>query len=440
MAGILNDFLQGIGQDIQNTANNLQSFQNSVQSTLNERIANAQNIALNKLTDSSGKNIFTPDSIANVSNLINKFKNSLDPRKSSPSTSLDGTGQVTSDFFSNLDAGSNYRVLVQGDSLQGLVGAKTPIIPMVLNLVAPPTAPNQNSAPMILLVTPKTWNRSVNKVQNNTYVRGGIKTERWGEEMDQITAEGDLAAFYTLDTGLTRFYRRLTPSYKNFMGLVQLYRNNGCSYGQTYPGSEVAPLSKNRIIDVGHVEILYGFELFRGTFESLTVREVADRPFTLTYSFVFNVSDSTSIHDILTQSTDQAAQQGVNNSSEIQLAPGQQLSSSTLSSADNQTIALRGQTTQQAQTLPPSANYGVLNLPTSVKQQLDLTDDITGITYRMKSQEDKNSYLSLVDQINQQIAAAQNLPPDQRNASITALQQSLNQIRSQYLTTITADK
>lgn len=437
---ILLSFANSVGTFIQGGADDLQNFANDTQKSLNDRVTNAQNIALNKLTDGKGQNIFTPDSIANVSNLINKFKSSLDPRKVPSTPSIDGSSQTNADFFSNLDAGSNYNVLVQGDTLKGLIGSKDPVIPLILNIVSAPTATDQNIQPLMLFVTPRSWSRTVNKVQNNNYVRGGIKTERWGEEMDQITAEGDLAGFYTQDTGLTRFYRRLTPSYQNFMQLVQYYRNNGCSFGQTYPGSEVAPLSKSRILDVGHVEILYGFELFRGTFDSLTVREAADRPFTLTYTFVFNVSDSTSIHDILTQSTDQAAQQGNDVSqSGITLAPGQQLQPSTLSSPDNQTIALRGQN-NQATPLPPSNAYGVLSLPDSVKQAIDLTDDVTGLTYRLKSAEDLASYNSLVSQINAQIVSAQNLPTDQRNASITALQQSLNQIRNTYLTTITSDK
>jgi hypothetical protein len=125
--------------------------------------------------------------------------------------------------------------------------------------------------------------------------------------------------FYTQETGLTRTYKRQTPSFTNLMNLIQIFRNNGCLYGNSYEGSEDAPSSNRRILDVGYIEILYGYELFRGTFDSFSITESVDQPFTLEYTFTFNVSESISIHDITPSSTNvQQLRQGA-----VRLVPTQ---------------------------------------------------------------------------------------------------------------------
>jgi hypothetical protein len=266
----------------------------------------------------NASDIYTQDTNNVFNGLVDQYKTRIDPQKIPPKTfdpNFDGGSVlkvITNDeYFSQLPVADIWNSTLRAKSLNGLLGSKKPLLPMVFQIQLPPSATNNNPVPdLTLFVNPSSWARSVNKVQQNIWTRNGIKTERWGDDLEQISASGSLGGFYTIQTGLTRLQRWQTPTYRNLMELVQIYKNNGCTYGKTYTERKdfVAP-SRNRILDVGQVAISYGYDVFIGNFESFEITEDENSPFTIKYSFVFNCSQVVSIHDLNPQSTRLMSQQ-----------------------------------------------------------------------------------------------------------------------------------
>lgn len=304
-----------------NITNSLQNFQNNIQNTLSDRLTSINN-SVSRAVTSNGSTILSQNLLNQIRSLTQKYKVSLESTFSTEENVNGNRGNRV--LFTNVYAGEDYltlsekltnlqtsdihKIILQGKFLNGLLGSTEPVLPMAFNIVYPETAQSLNpltiSQPLYLFINPNSWQRNSNKILAKNYIRNGIKTERWGEELEQISASGTCAAFYTQETGLTRFYRNQTPGFRNLLELIQVYRNNGCIYGRGYKGNDKSPSSNNRILDVGFVEILYGYELFRGTFDSFTLTEDASKPFNVEYSFTFNCSTVVSIYDILNQSSD----------------------------------------------------------------------------------------------------------------------------------------
>ena len=101
-------------------------------------------------------------------------------------------------------------------------------IPMIFRL-AIPNSPFA-AAPLILYVSPAEIQVSRKKALTEHVIRGGTIREEWGDELDVWSCSGQIAAFYTQDFGLTQVRRSETASYKNFLGLLGFYKNNGRAY------------------------------------------------------------------------------------------------------------------------------------------------------------------------------------------------------------------
>lgn len=143
--------------------------------------------------------------------------------------------------------------------------------------------------PLILYINPSDLTRTRGKrVQEQL---GGEKhiVEHWGDEQDKLSANGKIGAYYTNKTGLTRYYRRDSHSYQQLMHLYIFYSNNGYIYETT---------NKNRISLVGSVKITYDTEVWVGQFDSFTMSESADEPYTMTYSFEFTARSYTNNNNI----------------------------------------------------------------------------------------------------------------------------------------------
>ena len=114
-----------------------------------------------------------------------------------------------SSYYSDLQTLVTYSVHAQAAAFTGLIASKVLLIPMTFSVVLPDQAflSVPEIQPLALIVNPKTWSRSSTKKNTNTFTRGGYKSERWGEELEQIDASGDIGAYYTQQTGLTRFNR-----------------------------------------------------------------------------------------------------------------------------------------------------------------------------------------------------------------------------------------
>lgn len=319
-------------QSLIKTAESLEQTKQDTQKYIDDRKGSLEkwNAEIFNKAKTFASDIYTGETTDVYNGLVDQYRNNLDPRKVPPKTfdpNFDGSGAVKvvthDEYFSQLGVADIWNATIRAKSLKGLLGSKKPLLPMVFQIQLPATATNDSPVPdLTLFVNPASWNRSVSKIQQNIWTRNGVKTERWGEDLEQISATGKIGGFYTIQTGLTRINRWQTPNYRNLMELVQIYKNNGCTYGKTYSDKKdfVSP-SRNRILDVGQVVISYGYEVFVGNFESFEVTEEDSSPFTIQYSFVFNCAQVISIHDLNPQTTQLMSQeQGTN----IQIGQGQQ--------------------------------------------------------------------------------------------------------------------
>lgn len=140
----------------------------------------------------------------------------------------------------------------------------------------------KNAPPLIFYINPNDLSRTFQRRYTEQFGGNGHIIEHWGEEQDKLTASGKIGATYTTKTGLARYFRRNSASYQQLMQLYLLYRNNGYIY-------EVADL--RRISLVGRVQITYDTETWIGHFDSFSMNENAESPFTMEYSFEFTARE-----------------------------------------------------------------------------------------------------------------------------------------------------
>lgn len=152
-----------------------------------------------------------------------------------------------------------------------------------------------NTPPLRLLVNPDTFSvKSQKIVSDGNWGRNGPIVEFWGDDQDKISGSGKVAAFYALDAhprlggggpGLGRSVRNVSQSWQNFQSLYLLYRNNGGLYL-----SDLSQQDRDVLLTtVGSVYLFYDNILYIGCFDSFTMTEAADRPFSVEYSFEFTV-------------------------------------------------------------------------------------------------------------------------------------------------------
>jgi len=141
---------------------------------------------------------------------------------------------------------------------------------------------NHSVPPFILYVNPqdRTWNFT--KLVSSHYTRRKWKIEFYGDELERHDFTGKTGAFYTEETGLTRFGRRDSENYQNFMKLLEMYKSNAVipMYNNS---TDFKP--KTWIEDVGYVILNYDDCSFQGRFEQFSVTENAEYPFLLDYNF-----------------------------------------------------------------------------------------------------------------------------------------------------------
>lgn len=136
--------------------------------------------------------------------------------------------------------------------------------------------------PLSFYINPSDLTRTFTKRSNSQFGGNGHITEHWGNDQDKLSATGKMGAFYTNKTGLSRYFRRNSAAYQQLMHLYLIYRNNGYIY---------EALDPRRIALVGRVQITFDTETWMGHFDSFTMTENADNPFTMDYSFEFTVRE-----------------------------------------------------------------------------------------------------------------------------------------------------
>lgn len=139
--------------------------------------------------------------------------------------------------------------------------------------------------PLFLYVNPDSFDKSYTHVISEKDTREFL-VEQWGTELPTISASGTIGAFmvdYTNDRGektggLATSLRRGSYAYQNLMSLYHAYRNNGYLYH-----------ADDKIGLVGAVRIFYDGAIYTGSFDSFSMSESEDAPFTMEYDFDFTV-------------------------------------------------------------------------------------------------------------------------------------------------------
>jgi len=173
--------------------------------------------------------------------------------------------------------------------------------------------------PLTLLINPNNMNLTFAKKISSNFARGGYVVEEWGEEQDVIVCEGKIGGYFMKKSsvskvsphalnGLNRYERSKSLSFKNLYKLLYIYRNNGAIFQNTvkdkkenkliqrsgYPYiNKRVPLvlenPKNRIDRLGDVFLGYDQTIYTGAFDSFSITEDANSPYTLSYKFQFTV-------------------------------------------------------------------------------------------------------------------------------------------------------
>jgi len=173
---------------------------------------------------------------------------------------------------------------------------------------------------LTLLINPSNMTLNYAKKITPTYARNGYIIEEWGEEQDVIQCSGKIGGYYIKKpsssvhnySGLNRYHRSKSLSFKNLYKLLYIFRNNGAIFQNTtkeqsqnklisqsgYPYitnrvGQVVENANNRIDRVGDVYMNYDQTTYIGAFDSFSIKESADAPYTLEYSFQFSVQRTT---------------------------------------------------------------------------------------------------------------------------------------------------
>ena len=217
-------------------------------------------------------------------------------------TNFAGNGSAAASAAQKAQATIANKDLSLNDSTLGkqLLGAQKDYIDALQNAIEI----MRSTPPLRMLVNPISFSPSEEKIiSEGNFSRGdGPVVEHWGEQQTKISASGKLAAFYAVDTGsstpvagdgaagtspgITRMARNFSESYKNFLSLYLLYRSNGTIWLNTF--SKQNPGATNLAL-VGSIYIYYDDVVYFGAFDSFTITETDDKPYSLEYSYEFTV-------------------------------------------------------------------------------------------------------------------------------------------------------
>lgn len=141
--------------------------------------------------------------------------------------------------------------------------------------------------PLVLYVNPTEFSVSYQHViADGDRGRDFHIIEHWGLQQPTINASGQIGATYIDSTngrgqktgGVTRALRRESAAYQHFMNLFQIYKNNAYIFNVHH-----------RISMLGSVKIFYDDAIYTGSFDSFSISEAEDKPYSLEYNFQFTV-------------------------------------------------------------------------------------------------------------------------------------------------------
>jgi len=141
---------------------------------------------------------------------------------------------------------------------------------------------------LTMLINPENLDTSYSALINETRTLGGFVHEYWGEQLTSLSASGKTAMFVDTDKGITNKDNRSTESYKYFISLLNIYKNNGKGYFTEF-NTSASKANPTKIASLGVVVMVFDKRQYDGYFESFTHTEDSSKPFNLEYSFSFKV-------------------------------------------------------------------------------------------------------------------------------------------------------
>jgi len=179
-----------------------------------------------------------------------------------------------------------------------ILGCKLPVKPMFFELEIDEPPPV-----LALAINPREFSKTMAKRVTQSRHRAEIRdkgayTNNFAfDELDVLSCSGTSAMFYG-QNGLTVDDRRNSLGFRNLNSLVQIYRNNGRNYRKR-PTND-APLvtgGSGLIETVGRVIIAFDDFIYRGSFDSFSLDETDDKPFNISFSFQFTVSNTIDVRN-----------------------------------------------------------------------------------------------------------------------------------------------
>lgn len=147
----------------------------------------------------------------------------------------------------------------------------------------------RSTPPLIMMVNPSEFTRNFEHNIDSVKVRRGHQTHMWLEKPITISCKGQTAAQYVVNSslsgGLTSVNRTSSISYRNFLSLITLYRNNG----HVYAGSASGVGNDGLMLIPLSVYIYYDGHIYVGSFDDFSVTDDATKPYNMSYSFKFTV-------------------------------------------------------------------------------------------------------------------------------------------------------
>jgi hypothetical protein len=176
----------------------------------------------------------------------------------------------------------------------------------------------KDPASLTMLINPSNMSVQSSKLVTDSFTRNGYVIEDWGDGQDVLQFNGSIGGYYILNptvgsSGLNRYDRSKSVSFKNLMNLFMLYRNNGTIYEKTVKSQEKSKKNrlisttglikinkrlksinespKNRPYAMADMYLAYDNYIYKGSFDEFSIEEDASRPYTLNYSFTFVVQN-----------------------------------------------------------------------------------------------------------------------------------------------------
>ena len=138
------------------------------------------------------------------------------------------------------------------------------------------------------LVNPSTVQVSKQTLDGQSMAKGGWQIGVWGEDFTMVSLQGKTPGQY-FERGLTDMMAEYTQSYRNLMALELVIENNGYYFeGEQANEGPLANSALRRNIKMHQdIQLMVGEFIWFGMFDSLSIVQDADSPFTVQFSINF---------------------------------------------------------------------------------------------------------------------------------------------------------